>query len=159
MRSALLIPLAFLAIAPAQGQKLTPVDEAGYSALLKSQAGRVVLVDFWATWCGPCRKEMPFLVSLASKLRAKGFTLVTVSADEPEQEKEALQFLKTSGVPLPGYLKTARDDDRFIRAVDPQWSGAIPALFLYDKSGKKVQSFIGETPPATIEAAVRKLVL
>jgi len=51
----------------------------------------------------------------------------------------------------------AKDDDKFINSVDPKWSGALPALFLYDRQGKLVKSFIGETELAVIEAAIRKI--
>lgn len=136
---------------------LLPLDEARYQQVLNSHRGKVVLVNFWATWCGPCREEMPFLASLQEKFRKQGLVLLTVSADEPEQEAQARAFLKKSGILLPAYLKQAKDDDRFITAVDGKWSGALPASFLYDRQGQKVVSFIGETEPQKIEAAVRKL--
>src|SRR5205823_4623400 len=77
--------------------KLAPVDESGYQTFLKSNHGKVTLVDFWATWCAPCRKEMPLVAKLENRLREKGFQLVTISADEPEQEGAAVAFLKKSG--------------------------------------------------------------
>ena len=100
---------------------------------------------------------MPQLVKLEQKLRARGFDLVTVSADEPEQEAAAAKVLKDDGVAGPAYLKKAADDDKFIGAIDAKWGGALPALFLYDRSGKKVRSFIGETPVKDLEAAIEKL--
>jgi thiol-disulfide isomerase/thioredoxin len=136
---------------------LIPVDEGGYQSLLKSQQGKVVLVDFWATWCEPCRAEIPVLAGLAKKWSDRGLALITVSADEPEQETAAFRLLRQKGVPIPAYVKRPKDDDRFINSIDPKWSGALPALFLYDRSGRKVRSFIGETEPAAIEAAIRKL--
>jgi cytochrome c biogenesis protein CcmG, thiol:disulfide interchange protein DsbE len=146
----------FVATLGAQS-KLTPVDEAGYAKLVAAHKGKIVLVDFWATWCEPCRAEMPQLVKLEQKLRARGFELVTVSADEPEQEAAASKVLKADGVSGPGYLKKAADDDKFIGAIDSKWGGALPALFLYDRSGKKARSFIGETPMKDLEAAIEKL--
>jgi thiol-disulfide isomerase/thioredoxin len=139
------------------GAKLTPVDDAGYSKLVAAHKGKIVLVDFWATWCEPCRAEMPQLVKLEQKLRARGFELLTISADEPEQEAAALKLLKTNGVAGPGYLKKAADDDKFTAAIDAKWSGALPALFLYDRSGKKARSFIGETSIKDLETAIDKL--
>jgi len=60
-------------------------------------------------------------------------------------------------VQTPGYLKAPKDDDAFVRAIDPKWGGELPALVLYDKTGKKAQIWKGETSVATIEAAVAKL--
>jgi thiol-disulfide isomerase/thioredoxin len=136
---------------------LVPVDEAGYRKLLAANQGKVLLVDFWATWCVPCRTEMPRLVKLEAALRNRGFRLLTVSADEPEQEAAARKFIQQQAAPLPAYLKRTQDDEKFINSVDPKWSGALPALFLYDRSGRKAASFVGETEIPTIEAAIRKL--
>ncbi|MEO8026280.1 MAG: TlpA disulfide reductase family protein [Bryobacteraceae bacterium] len=151
---------AFLLLAAplAWGQdKLVPVDEAGFRKLIASQKGKIVLADFWATWCVPCRKEMPELVALQAKLKARGVELITISADEPEQEKGALQFLKQHRVQGTVYVKRPKDDDAFINAIDPKWSGALPALFVFDRAGKKVKAFIGETPIGQLEAALAKI--
>jgi thiol-disulfide isomerase/thioredoxin len=151
------VVLAFAAICCAAEPKLKPVDEAAFQTLIHSQKGNVVLVDFWATWCSPCREEMPILSRLDAKLRTKKFKLITVSADEPEQEEQAYQFLKQNGVVTPAYIKRAKDDDAFINSIDPKWSGALPALFLFDRNGRKVKSFIGETEPAAIEREIQKI--
>ena len=55
------------------------------------------------------------------------------------------------------YIKRARNDEDFINAIDRKWTGALPALFLYDRQGRKAASFIGETEASEIEAALRKL--
>ena len=136
---------------------LKPVDEAGYAKLVSGAKGKVVLVNFWATYCVPCRKEMPQLVALEARLRAQGLQFVTISADEPEQLKEAAAFLDKLKVPAPVYVRQAKDDDKFVAAIDPKWSGALPASFLYDKAGKKVRSFFGEVNAAELEAAIKKL--
>ncbi len=151
--------LLWLAAAPlaAAPTKLTPVDEAGFVKLVASQKGKVVLFDFWATWCEPCRASMPALVKLSAKLAGKGLSWITVSADEPEDESAAVAFLKQAGVTGAGYLKQAKNDQNFINAIDPKWSGALPAMFLYDRAGKKVRSFIGETETSILEAAITKL--
>ena len=138
-------------------QRLRPVDEAAYRKLLGTQKGNVVLVDFWATWCAPCREEMPLLVRLEAKYRSRGLRMVTVSCDEPEQEADAGKFLQDHGVPQPHYLKKVEDDETFINSVDPKWSGALPALFLYDRNGRQVSSFVGETKVAEVEKAIEKL--
>ncbi len=145
------------ALLPAAPVRLVPLDEVAYRKLLAGQKGVVALVDFWATWCEPCRAEMPQLARLAARYRSRGVKLITISADEPEQEAGAVRFLEKSGAPFPAYIKRPKDDDRFINSIDPKWSGALPALFLYDRQGRKAASFIGETDIAALEAALRKL--
>lgn len=137
--------------------KLAPVDQAGYSKLIAANKGKVVLVEFWATWCEPCRAEMPELVKLEQKLRARGFDLVTISTDEAGAQPAALKVLAANHVAGATYLRQAADDDQFSDAIDPKWGGALPALFLYDRSGRKVRSFIGATPVQVIEAAIAKI--
>ncbi len=83
--------------------------------------------------------------------------MVTISADDQEHKAAAEKFIQMFRVDGPAYLKQADDDDHFINAIDPKWSGALPALFLYDKAGHKVRSFIGETDMAAIERAIHKL--
>jgi thiol-disulfide isomerase/thioredoxin len=135
--------------------QLTPLDGDVYLQVLKAHRGKVVLVDFWATWCEPCREELPRLVSLAKKLDSSKFQLITISADEPEQEAGAVAVLDKEGVAMPRYIKHVEDDQAFIDSVDKQWSGALPALFLYDASGKLAARFIGDSEPGEVEAAVR----
>lgn len=138
-------------------EPLAKINEISYPKMIAAQKGKVVLVDFWATWCVPCRKELPELVKLEARLKGKGLVLIPISADEPENEAGAREFLTKAGVKTQGYLKAPKDDDAFIRAIDPKWGGELPALVLYDKTGRKVQIWKGETAVAAIEAAVSKL--
>jgi thiol-disulfide isomerase/thioredoxin len=133
---------------------LVPLDQEAYVRMLHAHHGKVVLVDFWATWCDPCREELPKLVALSKKLDASKFQFVTISADEPEQEAAVVALLDKEGVRPPHYIKHADDDQVFIDSIDKNWSGALPALFLYDASGARLASFIGESDTAGVEAAV-----
>lgn len=148
--------LACLAPLRAQ-QKLLPLDEGGYQNLLARNQGQVVLVNFWATWCAPCREEMPQLAALETKYKGKKFKLITVSCDEPGEASSALRFLEEHRIPAPVYLKQAASDDHFIGSVDDKWSGALPALFLYDRKGQKTRAFIGATDMKTLEDSILDL--
>jgi thiol-disulfide isomerase/thioredoxin len=136
---------------------LTPLDEAAFRRMVAQHRGKILLVDFWATWCAPCRAEMPKLVALCSAQKRRGLDLVTISCDEPEQESAAAQFVDRQEAPSPHYVRHATSDDDFINAIDPKWSGALPALFLFDRNGKQVQSLIGETDPKLLETVIDKM--
>jgi thiol-disulfide isomerase/thioredoxin len=135
-------------------EQFRPLAAHDYAKLVAGYRGKILLVDFWATWCAPCRDELPPLALLAARLP---FQLVTVSADDSDHAAEALQFLRTSRVAEPFFLKSTEDNDGFINAIDPAWSGALPALFLYDSSGRLARSFTGEVQIQEVEAAIRKL--
>src|SRR5665213_1442981 len=154
----LLASLLVMAAALAAQGKLIPVDQASYPKVIAAHKGKVVLANFWATWCVPCRKEMPQLVRLSHKLAARGFDLVMISADEAEQQGAAAKLLQDNRAEGANYLLKTAHNDKFYPAVDAKWSsGELPVLFLYDRSGKRVQSFFGETSIADLEAAITKL--
>lgn len=138
----------------AASSRLQPLNEADYYKALSKFKGQVVLVDFWATWCSPCLEELPQLAQLAKELSPKGFRLLTVSCDEPEDLARAQEVLAKNQVPGPWFYKRTDDDEKFINTVDKTWSGALPALFLYDKNGHLIKRFIGETPVQQVRQAI-----
>ena len=137
--------------------RLLQFDEKVHSSIIAGNQGKVLLIDFWATWCAPCLEELPQLVALERKLAGKDFRLITVSADEVEDNAAALKVLQKHNVNPPAYLKQVVDDDKFINFVDKKWSGALPGLFLYDRNGKLVRSFVGEAEMSTVEKAIMDL--
>jgi thiol-disulfide isomerase/thioredoxin len=146
------LPLAAL---EAASNGLSPLDEQTFRQMVTAHRGKALLVDFWATWCAGCREEMPKLLALRTTYASQNFSLVTISCDEPEQERGAEAFLNKQSAPLPRYIKRAKDDDAFINSVDPKWSGALPALFLYGRSGQLAAKFIGESSTTSIDAAIK----
>jgi len=134
---------------------LRPLDAKGYTGMVASHKGHVLVVDFWATWCSPCREEMPGVVALAHTYAKEGVQLTTVSADDSGEIHEAERFLDSVHAPTPRYIKRSKDDGAFIEAVDTAWTGALPALFVYDRTGRKVRALFGETPADTLAAVLR----
>jgi thiol-disulfide isomerase/thioredoxin len=119
--------------------------EQDVSRLISSHQGRILVVNFWATWCGPCREEFPELVRLKRDYAEEELVLVTVSMDEPEDSERALEFLQEQGVGAPAYMRAFRDFEAFVNAFDPSWSGALPATFIYDRAGRLSFSKFGQT--------------
>ena len=135
------------------------VDHAGLAALLKRDNGRPLLVNFWATWCEPCRDEFPDLIKIDSDYRSRGLDFITVSLDDfSEIKTEVPKFLQQMGANMPAYLLNVADPEPSIKAVDPDWGGALPATVLYDKDGKITFKHFGRIKPAELRAAVDKLV-
>lgn len=137
------------------GAGLTPIDERGYGALIARNRNRILLVSFWATWCEPCRVELPQLAAMERQFPSKDFQLAVISIDEPEFAAEALRFWTRTKFQGRGYIGSFRDRNHFIDRVDPRWSGALPALFLYDRSGRLVKTFTGEVSIVEVEQALR----
>ena len=92
---------------------------------------------------------MPALIakfggSLGLRDRGALESAIAVSADEPEQESTALKFLEDIHVPMPAYIKHVANDEAFINSIDRQRSGALPAVFIYDREGRRSASFYRE---------------
>lgn len=116
---------------------LPTVGEDLVQKVVQPHEGRVVVVNMWATWCGPCREEFPDLVRLYKENKG-ALVLVAVSMDEPEDAGKAAEFIKQYKSDFPAYIRGFKDFEAFSNALDPKWMGAIPATFVFDKSGKRV---------------------
>jgi len=157
--------------APAQSRKrksraakpsvvVREIDAPSLTAILKREsAARPLLVNFWATWCDPCREEFPDLVKLDRQFRPQGLDMIAVSLDDLSEIKtEVPKFLRLMRSTMPAYLLNASDPDQIISTIDPKWSGALPATFLYDAEGKVVFKHFGRINPEEVRAAIEKLV-
>jgi peroxiredoxin len=121
--------LAVPAVAPsAPAPDFTLRSMSGPNLRLQEQRGQVVLVNFWATWCGPCRQEIPQLNKLYDKYRSSGFVLLGVNIDE--DAKAATDLATKLGVKFPVLLDT---DKKVSKLYD---MSAMPATIVIDRDGK-----------------------
>jgi thiol-disulfide isomerase/thioredoxin len=130
-----------------------PASAEDIQRAVQKERGNVVLVNVWATWCEPCRREFPELLRVRRELTARGFALILVSADFADQLPQVRQFLAQQGVGFRTYLKE-QDDQTFIDTLDTRWSGALPASFLYDRNGTLRDFWEGGASYETIAARV-----
>lgn len=135
---------------------LVPADSARVLEEVRRPGAEAVLVNVWATWCTPCREEMPDLVRIHREWKGRGFRLVLVSGDFEEDEAAAREFLASVGVDFPTYLKN-ESDMAFIDALDARWSGALPATFLYDGRGNLKEFWEGKADEATLRSKVARV--
>lgn len=135
------------------------LDEGGLKALLDEnrQAGRRLLVNFWATWCTPCREEFPDLVRIQEEFGARAdFRFVTVSLDDPTELAKAVpEFLAETGAAgMPAYLLNAKDQEVAIRLIDQGWFGDLPATFLFSPDGTLLFRHTGRVKPDELRKAI-----
>jgi thiol-disulfide isomerase/thioredoxin len=133
------------------------LDEEGWEEIRARQHGRVLLVNFWATWCEPCREEFPAIVRLYQTYHGRGLSVVAISMDEPESVPAIQEFLKTQGAQFGSYRHNFHDFSVLIDTINPRWGGGIPATFLYDPQGRLVSSWQGATKYEEFESAVAPL--
>lgn len=119
----------------ASRRSLAVLSAEGVIAKVRASGKKGVLVNAWATFCGPCRRELPLLESLAPNLRTQGIDVLLVSMDEPEDAPKALSFLDNLKLTLPSVM-AERPLGAFKQGMHPRWPGMLPASFLFDASGR-----------------------
>ena len=135
--------------APAQAKEVSSISPAQLEDMIAKNKGKVLIVDFFATWCPPCRQEIPGFVDLQKKYGAKGLSIVGVSVDEgPSGLVES--FAQELGINYSLYQATG-DMSRKHRIR------AIPTTYVYDKTGKKVKTHIGYVSEEEFEKQITAL--
>jgi thiol-disulfide isomerase/thioredoxin len=148
---------------------LERIDADGLRALRSNSTSKYRLVNFWATWCPPCVKEFPALVSLSRQYNNRDFELVTVSMDEPTRESKVLEFLRRQGAGMTDkvlasiqqdgrrtnhYLFAGKNSDEIPATFDPEWPGPLPYTVLIAPSGKIVWRCAGAVDLAAAREAI-----
>lgn len=121
----------------------------GKTMRLSELRGKAVLLNFWATWCGPCKIEMPWFVELQNQYRSQGLQIIGVAMDDASKE-DIGKFAKDMGVNYPILIGK--------ESVGDQYGGvpALPETFLIARDGKIVDKIIGLKGKAEIEDAIKK---
>ena len=113
----------------------------GGKVKLSDLKGRVVLVSFWASWCGPCKQELPFLDDFATKYAEKGLTVLAISIDSPKSQADVRRVVKTRGWKVPVLLDT---EGAVAGKLNPQ--NAMPFSLYLDRAGRVAHTHEGFKP-------------
>jgi thiol-disulfide isomerase/thioredoxin len=153
--------LPVLAVAAALAQPApVPVavgDLAAIRAAVAAPGASAVLVNVWATWCDSCRDELPAILQFARAHRADGVRVILVSADDEDQRDQVADFLSKAGATnVQAFIKHG-DDNAFISGLDPKWTGALPASWLYDGRGAKKRFWPGPVTAGQLDGALHAL--
>ena len=134
--------------------RVTQIDDAKVKELLKPE-GKPRLVNFWATWCGPCREEFPDLVKIDEEYRGK-IDFTTISLDFAEDIDAVPAFLTEMKAGMPTYLLVSADENEFISSISKDWSGALPFTILYNDKGEIAYVRQGKVNPDTLKGEIEK---
>jgi thiol-disulfide isomerase/thioredoxin len=132
-------------------EKLSPT---GLADLLKNDSDKLLLVNFWATWCGPCIIEYPEFVTIQRMYGQRDFRFVSVSLDAPDQAEKALKFLKSKASALPNYLMDTEDKYEVIQVVGSDWDGSLPITLLIEPGGKVAFRVPGTIDPLALKREI-----
>jgi len=142
------------------GPTVLKVDAAGLKKVLRPM-NRPMVINFWATWCDPCRDEFPELIKLHQKYRAK-VDFITVSLDDlAEIGRDVPKFLAEMHSEMPAYLlKTSNEDEENLayRTVSDKWAGNLPLTIIKDERGFTVYERNGKFRTETLEAEINKVI-
>ena len=132
----------------------TLTDLAGNKISLKQFRGNIILLDFWATWCPPCRISIPELVNLQEKYRDRGVVILGISVDDPRMNNDNYLFAFKAKFKI--NYKILRVNSKVARDYFGALKIALPTMFVINREGKIVDKHVGFVPGA-VERSLQKI--
>lgn len=132
-----------------------------FKQVLDSHRGDLVIVNFWATWCVPCLKEIPDLLKLRQEKSSEGVQLIGVAVDEPTANSAEVERFRSRYFPgFRTYARAGVEMDELAQVIDPSWNEVVPTTYLLDRDGRVVKRIQGKKTldefRAALEAVSRK---
>jgi peroxiredoxin len=131
------------------------IDTAGIKEIIKNKSDKLRLINVWASWCGPCVQEFPDFVIIDRIYRSREFEFISINADKLSRKDYVLKFLQKNEASNRNFIFNSDNNTQLVKAVDPEWSGALPYTMLVEQGGKVVYRTQG--PINLIE--MRKLIV
>jgi peroxiredoxin len=138
----------------AEPVSLSMIDEEAVAKLVKNDGKKLMLVNLWASWCGPCVAELDELVAINRIYRGRPFEMVTISTDDPKKRDDALKILMEHHVSSRNFIATSSDRDKFAEALDKDWPGPVPYTLLIAPGGKVIYRHTGDFDALDLKRAI-----
>ena len=141
--------------------KVTAVDTTALTNLLKrtGENAKPLLINFWATWCDPCREEFPDLVKIDADYRGK-IDFITISLDDLEDINGTVpKFLADMKAEMPAYLLNTDNEEAAIGSVSKDWQGGLPFTLLLNEKGEIVYNRQGKVKVEDLRTEIEKLII
>ena len=136
-RIACIVALLSLAGFTAQAQSVNVVKFDELQKLRNSPTDTLYVVNFWATWCGPCIKEMPYFEAINQQYKDQPVRVILVSMDDAQDLQKVKNFMQRRKIASVVWLLDETDANAWIDKLEPKWSGAIPATMLFNNKRKQ----------------------
>jgi thiol-disulfide isomerase/thioredoxin len=128
---------------PAKGTTRV-IDEKEVSSIIANHGSELLVVNFWATWCGPCVEELPYFVQLSKDYDEKAVRIVGFSVDlKKDVETKVVPFLVEREIPYANVVLFV-DQEEIINSMSKEWGGEVPATFFFNAKGENVGQFLGQ---------------
>ena len=127
--------------------------EGGKEMKLSDYKGKVILLNFWATWCPPCKKELPDLSKISGELKDKDFKMIGISVDDNQEVLN--NFLKTNNLPYTILFEPNVLVSKYMEAAG-QNQNVVPQTYIIDKNGKVVEAIMGARSKADFFSLINK---
>jgi len=129
----------------------------GGKASLAQWKGKVLVVNFWATWCVPCLREVPDLLKLESEFESRGVKLIGVAVDDPAPGAVQVEQFRRKYFPaFLTYARTGPEMDELASVIDPTWNEVVPTTYIIDRRGKAVARIQGKKSLEEFRTALEK---
>ncbi len=161
MKRLMLVLLIFLIFIHAgQTQEIKRISKSELENILKNPSDKLHVINFWATWCGPCVTELPDFQKVVNESDKNKVDFLFVSLDFPsDADKKLVPFLKKNKYSFNVVLMTETDADSWIGKVDPNWQGSIPVTLFYNRA-RKIHHFVTEPMhKAELEKTIQSLLI
>lgn len=128
-------------------------SENGKEVKLSDHKGKVILLNFWATWCPPCRKELPDLAQISTELKGKDFVIIGVSVDDNQEILD--KFLQTNKIPYTVVFEPNELVGKYMMTAG-QTQNVVPQTYIIDKEGKVVEAVLGSRSKSDFLSLISK---